>query len=66
MRHQQQGSLISAALANAAPAINRAGEGAARDNFNQAYAKAEVMELHEIFLKFSRWRDLQNVTNIFF
>ncbi|XP_021964491.1 uncharacterized protein LOC110859806 [Folsomia candida] len=49
VRHQQQGSLISAALANAAPAINRAGEGAARDNFNQAYAKAEGDRLHGTF-----------------
>jgi len=42
VRHQQQGSLISAALANAAPAINRAADGASKQNFAQAYAAAEV------------------------
>jgi len=49
VRHQQQGSLISGALANAQPAISRAGETAAKENFDQAYAQAEGDRLHGSF-----------------
>jgi hypothetical protein len=46
VRHQQQGSLISAALANAGPAIRQASDDASKQNFAQQYADAEVRHSH--------------------
>lgn len=41
VQHQQQGSLISGALAANAPAISAAADIASKDNFAQAYQAAQ-------------------------